>query len=220
MVLDLGLPGMSGWQVLDEVQKESSLRTVPVVVYTAKDLTRREETRLRKATRSVVIKEVKSAERLLDEITHFLHRVEAELPQPSREMLQRVRETESALAGRTLLIVDDDVRNIFALTALLERQHMNVLSVESGREAIELLKQRHDVDVALVDIMMPEMDGYATINAIRQIPHCETMPIIALTAKAMKGDRERCIEAGASDYIAKPVDTAQLVSILRVWSYR
>ncbi|MGI8609766.1 MAG: HAMP domain-containing protein [Candidatus Dormibacteria bacterium] len=220
LVLDLGLPGMTGWQVLDQVQKDPILRSVPIVVYTAKDLTRKEETRLRKATKSIVVKEVRSPERLLDEVTHFLHRVESDLPEASRAMLQRVRQTDMALAGKKVLVVDDDIRNIFALTALLERQNMVVRSVEGGKEALELLVTEPDIDVALVDVMMPEMDGYATMNAIRNQPQFEKLPMIALTAKAMKGDRERCIEAGASDYIAKPVDTAQLLSMLRVWLYR
>jgi HAMP domain-containing protein/signal transduction histidine kinase/CheY-like chemotaxis protein len=220
LLLDLGLPGMTGWEVLEQMQKSPILRTVPVVVYTAKDLTRKEEAKLRKATKSIVVKEVRSPERLLDEVTHFLHRVESDLPEASREMLQKVRQTDAALANKKVLVIDDDIRNIFALTALLERQNMEVVGVEGGKEALAYLEGDPGIDIALVDVMMPEMDGYATMNALRNQPQFEGLPIIALTAKAMKGDRERCIEAGASDYIAKPVDTAQLLSMLRVWLYR
>jgi CheY-like chemotaxis protein len=158
---------------------------------------------------------VHSPERLLDEVTHLLHRVEADLPEERQGTLRVVRGRDGALAGRRVLVVDDDVRNLFALTALLEHQAMEVVTAENGHDAITLIEARDDIDFALVDVMMPGMDGYETITAIRGMPGREGMPLIAVTAKAMMGDRERCIEAGASDYIAKPVEAAQLLSLLQ-----
>jgi CheY-like chemotaxis protein len=220
MVLDLGLPDVSGFQVIDTIQAESSLRGMPVVVYTAGELGRRDETRLRRAAKSVVVKDVRSPERLLEEVTHLLHRVEADLPADKRRMLQEARQSDPALSGRRVLVVDDDIRNVFAITAVLERQGMEVITAETGAEALTALASRADVEIALVDVMMPEMDGYQTMARIRTMPGRETLPIIALTAKAMRGDRERCLEAGASDYISKPVDTSQLLSMIRVQLYR
>ena len=220
MVLDLGLPDVSGFEVIDKVQGEVSLRGMPVVVYTAGELGRRDETRLRKIAKSVVIKDVRSPERLLEEVTHLLHRVEAELPAEKRQMLRAARAVDTALAGRRVLVVDDDIRNVFAITAVLERQRMNVLTAENGADALAALEGSTDIDVALVDVMMPEMDGFETMQRIRAMPQHQSLPIIALTAKAMRGDRERCLEAGASDYISKPVDTEQLLSMLRVHLYR
>ena len=169
---------------------------------------------------SVVIKDAQSPERLLDETALFLHRVTAKLPESKRRMLEHLHRTDPTLTGRTALVVDDDVRNIFALTTFLERSEMKVLYAESGREGIKQLQQNPDVDVVLMDVMMPEMDGYETMRAIREMSGFRSLPIIAVTAKAMKGDREKCIEAGASDYISKPVDTEQLLAMLRVWLYR
>jgi CheY-like chemotaxis protein len=193
---------------------------LPIIVYTGKDFTSHEETGLRRVAESIVVKYVKSPERLLDETALFLHRVETDLPESKRRMLQQVHQTDAVLAGKQVLIVDDDVRNIFALTSILERQRMQVTFAENGREAIARLQSATGMDIVLMDIMMPEMDGYETIRAIRQIDALAFLPIIALTAKAMKGDREKCIEAGASDYIPKPVDIEQLLSLLRVWLYR
>jgi CheY-like chemotaxis protein len=215
MVLDPGLPDMSGFDLIEQVQAEPALRRMPIVVYSAGQLTRRDQTRLSKASRNPVVRDVHSPERLLDEVTHLLHRMEVDLPEERQGTLRLVRRRGSALAGRRVLVVDDDVRNLFALTALLEHQAMDVVTAESGHDAITLIEARDDIDVALVDVMMPGMDGYETITAIRGMPGREDMPLIAVTAKAMKGDRERCIEAGASDYIAKPVDTAQLLSLLQ-----
>jgi signal transduction histidine kinase/DNA-binding response OmpR family regulator/HAMP domain-containing protein len=212
IVVDLGLPGMSGWQVIDHVRAEKNLRSIPVLVYTAKELTRKEELKLGRATKTIVVKEVRSPERLRDEVG-------AILSTGARDEVadQGAVEIESSLAGKKVLVVDDDVRNIFALTALLERQGMEVTSSDNGVDALTALVENNGIDIALVDVMMPEMDGFATMSRMRSLPFFETRPIIALTAKAMKGDREKCIEAGASDYIAKPVDSSHLVGMLRSW---
>ncbi|MDE3091167.1 MAG: response regulator, partial [Chloroflexota bacterium] len=220
MVLDLRLPGKSGLELLEEMQKEGSLRDLPVIVYTGKDLTKKEETQLEKWTKRTVMKDVRSPERLLDETALFLHRVTANLPESKQQMIQRLYQADTALTGKKILIVDDDIRNIFALTTVLERHNIEIFSAENGKMAIDLLQKTSGIDAALMDIMMPEMDGYETMRAIRKLGKFKNLPIIALTAKAMKGDREKCIEAGASDYIAKPVDTEQLLSLLRVWLYR
>jgi CheY-like chemotaxis protein/signal transduction histidine kinase/HAMP domain-containing protein len=220
MVLDLGLPDMTGFQLITRVKSEIGLRKLPTIVYTGKQLTKREEAELGRMAESVVIKDASSPERLLDETALFLHRVTANLPEGKRRMLEALHRTDPTLTGRTVLIVDDDVRNIFALTTFLERSEMRVVYAESGREGITRLQQMPEVDVVLMDVMMPEMDGYETMQAIREMPQFRHLPIIAVTAKAMKGDREKCIEAGASDYIAKPVDMDQLLSLLRVWLYR
>jgi CheY-like chemotaxis protein len=202
------------------VKSEIGLRKLPTIVYTGKALTRREEAELRRLAESVVIKDAGSPERLLDETALFLHRVTAQLPDGKRRMLEQLHRSDPTLRGRRVLIVDDDVRNIFALTTFLERSEMRVSYAESGREGIARLQEAGDIDVVLMDVMMPEMDGYETMRAIRGHAGFRQLPIIAVTAKAMKGDREKCIEAGASDYIAKPVDMDQLLSLLRVWLYR
>jgi CheY-like chemotaxis protein/two-component sensor histidine kinase len=220
MVLDLGLPDMTGFQLISRVKGETGLRKLPIIVYTGKQLTKREEAELRRMAESVVIKDAQSPERLLDETALFLHRVTERLPESKRRMLEQLHRTDPTLAGRKALVVDDDVRNIFALTTFLERSEMKVIHAESGRDGIVRLQETPDVDVVLMDVMMPEMDGYETMQAIRQMPRFRNLPIIAVTAKAMKGDREKCIEAGASDYIAKPVDMDQLLSLLRVWLYK
>jgi CheY-like chemotaxis protein len=170
--------------------------------------------------KSIVLKDVQSPERLFDETSLFLHRVIANLPEDKQRMVEKLHRSTEALRGRRVLVVDDDARNIFALTTILENHEMEVLSATNGRQAIEILQTTADVSVVLMDIMMPEMDGYETMREIRKSPSFRTLPILALTAKAMKGDREKCLEAGASDYIAKPVNTDQLLSLLRVWLYR
>jgi CheY-like chemotaxis protein len=167
-----------------------------------------------------VLKDVQSPERLLDETSLFLHRVVADLPEQKRQVLERLHSSTDVLRRRKVLVVDDDVRNIFALTTVLENQEMEVVSATNGRQAIEMIQTTPDLSVVLMDIMMPEMDGYETMREIRRDPKFRTLPILALTAKAMKGDREKCLQAGASDYIAKPVNTDQLLSLLRVWLYR
>jgi CheY-like chemotaxis protein/HAMP domain-containing protein/signal transduction histidine kinase len=220
VVLDLRLPDMSGMELLAEIQQEERLRDVPIVVFTGKELGDDEAARLRTMAKSIVLKGVQSPERLFDETALFLHRVIGELPEAKRRMLERLHASDEALAGRKVLVVDDDVRNIFALSSILERRGMNVLTATTGQEAIDLIERTHDLALVLMDIMMPEMDGYETMKRIRGVPRLRLLPIVALTAKAMKGDRERCLEAGASDYIAKPVNTEQLLGLLRMWLHR
>lgn len=220
MVLDLGLPDMSGFTLIEQIKQEPRLLKLPIIVYTGKELSRQEETQLRGLAETIIIKNVRSPERLLDETALFLHRVQANLPPPKRQMLEQLHQNDPVLANRTILIVDDDLRNIFALTSFLESYQMQVLFAENGRDGIEKLQTNPEINIVLMDIMMPEMDGYETTRAIRQQQKFRSLPIIALTAKAMPGDREKCIEAGASDYITKPVDTEQLLSLLRVWLYR
>ncbi|MEH2196189.1 MAG: response regulator [Nostoc sp.] len=220
MVLDLGLPDMSGFALIEQIKQEPRLLKLPIIVYTGKELSRQEETQLRGLAETIIIKNVRSPERLLDETALFLHRVQANLPPPKRQMLEQLHQNDPVLANRKILIVDDDLRNIFALTSFLESYQMQVLFAENGRDGIEMLQTNPDINIVLMDIMMPEMDGYETTSAIRQQQQFRSLPIIALTAKAMPGDREKCIEAGASDYITKPVDTEQLLSLLRVWLYR
>jgi CheY-like chemotaxis protein len=219
MVLDLKLPETTGFKLLEQLKRDEQFAKLPVIVYTGKDLTRREETRLKKYAETIIVKDARSPERLLDETSLFLHRVEARLPQAKRRMLEQLHSTEGVFNGKKVLIVDDDVRNVFALTSVLEANGMDVVFAENGRDGIETLREHPDVDLVLMDIMMPEMDGYETMQAVRQMPEFRQLPIISLTAKAMKGDRERSIESGASDYITKPVDTDQLLSLMRVWLY-
>jgi len=219
MVLDLGLPDMSGFTLIEQIKLEPRLLKLPIIIYTGKELSRQEETQLRGLAETIIIKNVRSPERLLDETALFLHRVQANLPPPKRQMLEQLHQTDPVLANRKILIVDDDLRNIFAVTSFLESYQMQVLFAENGRDGIERLETNPDINIVLMDIMMPEMDGYETTRAIRQQQQFRSLPIIALTAKAMPGDREKSIEAGASDYITKPVDTEQLLSLLRVWLY-
>ncbi|HEU4503598.1 MAG TPA: response regulator, partial [Nitrospira sp.] len=219
-VLDLRLPDMSGFELLDQVKADPTLGNVPIVVFTGKDLSPEEERRLKVVAKSVVLKDVQSPERLFDETALFLHRVVADLPEPKQQLLERLHQSNEALRGHKVLVVDDDARNIFALTTVLENQDMDVISATNGRHAIDIIENTPDLSVVLMDIMMPEMDGYTTIREIRKQPEFRSLPILALTAKAMKGDREKCLEAGASDYVAKPVNTEQLLSMLRVWLYR
>jgi CheY-like chemotaxis protein len=220
VVLDLRLPDMSGFDILEAVRDTASLSDLPIVVFTGKELSPEEDARLHTLARSVVVKGVESPERLLDETALFLHRVVADLPAEKQRMLDRLHRSDDALVGKKVLIVDDDVRNIFALSSVLERRGMTVLTAGTGREAIATLESTPDLGIVLMDIMMPEMDGYETMQVIRQNPGFRRLPIIALTAKAMKGDREKCLEAGASEYLAKPVNTEQLLSALRMWLHR
>ncbi|MEG4226051.1 HAMP domain-containing protein [Microcoleus sp. N9_B2] len=220
IVLDLGLPDMTGFELIEQIKQDAALKSLPIIVYTGKELTRAEETQLKRMAETIIVKDVRSPERLLDETALFLHRVQANLPEPKRQMLEQLYQTDSTLAGKKVLIVDDDMRNIFALTSMLERHQMQIVFAENGRQGIATLQNTPDINIVLMDVMMPEMDGYETMQAIRNMPQFAALPMIALTAKAMKGDREKCIEAGASDYITKPVDTEQLLSLLRVWLYR
>jgi HAMP domain-containing protein/signal transduction histidine kinase/DNA-binding response OmpR family regulator len=219
IVLDLRLPDISGFELLERIREDSELLDLPIVVFTGKDLSEEDEIRLIQMAESVVLKGVQSPERLLDETALFLHLLASELPPNKREMLERLRQSDEALRGRKVLVVDDDVRNIFALTSLLEQHGMQVVSAETGTEAISLLDHNDDIDAVLMDIMMPEMDGYETMRRIRGNSRHRVLPILALTAKAMKGDREKCLEAGASDYIAKPVNTDELLALLRIWLF-
>jgi CheY-like chemotaxis protein/signal transduction histidine kinase len=220
VVLDLRLPDMSGFEVLEQMRADEVLSDVPVVVFTGRELSAEEDARLHTMARSIVVKGVESPERLLDETALFLHRVITDLPTEKQRMLERLNGSDEDLVGRTVLLVDDDSRNIFALSSVLERRGMRVLTATTGHEAIELVEATPDLAIVLMDIMMPEMDGYQTIEKIRQDPEFRRLPIVALTAKAMKGDREKCLEAGASDYLAKPVNTEQLLSALRMWLHR
>jgi CheY-like chemotaxis protein len=220
VVLDLSLPDMSGFQLLDDVQKDPELREIPIVVFTGRDLSADEEARITRMAKSIVLKGAQSPERLLDETALFLHRVISDLPAQQRRMLENLHTSNEALAERKVLVVDDDIRNIFAVSSILERQGMQVVTATNGEEAIQRLQSTPDTALVLMDIMMPDMDGYETMREIRRRPAFRSLPIIALTAKAMKGDREKCLEAGASDYIAKPVHTDQLLATLRQWLHR
>jgi len=220
MVLDLKLPDMTGFELIEKLQTDLGRYDLPIIVYTGKELTRKEERHLKKVADAIIVKEASSPERLLAETALFLHRVEADLPEPKRRMLEKLHRSDPVLAGRKVLVVDDDVRNIFALTSALEAHNMEVVHAENGQEGIDLLQATPDIEAILMDIMMPEMDGYEAITAIRQMKQFKQLPIIALTAKAMMADRDRCLAVGASDYISKPLDIDQLLSLLRVWLYR
>jgi CheY-like chemotaxis protein len=220
IVLDLKLPDMGGFALLEKLKEDEEHSSIPVIVYTGKELTRNEETELKKFAESIVVKDASSPERLLDETSLFLHRVERKLPKEKRRMLEQLHSADEVLKQRKILIVDDDVRNVFALTSVLESHGMDVLYAENGKDGIELLHRHPEVDLVLMDIMMPGMDGYETMRVIRSEESFKQLPIISLTAKAMKGDREKSIASGASDYITKPVDTDQLLSLMRVWLYK
>ena len=222
LVLDLSLPDLSGYEMLERMAEADEVAFPPVIVYTGRSLNRDEEQRLRRYSRSIIIKDARSPERLLDEVTLFLHQVESKLPVARRRMLREARDREAAFEGRRILIVEDDVRNIFALTKVLEPRGAKVEIARNGREALEALDRSSvaagtQVDLVLMDIMMPEMDGLTAMRAIRQRPEWQKLPIIALTAKAMKDDQEKCLQAGANDYIAKPLDVDKLLSLVRVW---
>jgi CheY-like chemotaxis protein len=218
VVLDLMLPDMSGFELIEKIRDEHE--HLPIIIYTAKDLSQDEEERLNRMAQTTIVKTVRSPERLFDQTALWLHRDASTLPEDKRELLRRLNDPNEVLSGKKVVIVDDDIRNIFAMTSMLERYKMEVHSAETGKAALELLQQEADTDLVLMDIMLPEMDGYETMRAIRKMYGFEQLPIIALTAKAMKGDREKCIDAGASDYISKPVDTERLLTLLRNWLHR
>jgi CheY-like chemotaxis protein len=220
VVTVLELPDKKGFDLIDELGEEPAMRDVPIIVYSPQELTKKEELHLKRLGQTMVLKDVRSRDRLLDEAALFLHRPSADLSGDRRQVIERLHEAGELLAGKKVLVVDDDIRNIFAMTSLLEPHKMQILPAETGHGAIDALGKNPDVDVVLMDIMMPDMDGYDTMRAIRKLARFRSLPIIALTAKAMKGDREKCIEAGASDYISKPVDPEQLLALLRVWLYR
>ncbi len=219
MIVDLGLPDMTGLELMEKIKKNEKLNKIPIVVYTGKELSKDESTRLNKLASTVVLKTANSEERLLDETVLFLHRVEAQLPKEKQKIIRDLHKSEEVLKGKVILVVDDDVRNIYSLTNALEEEGMKCLTAENGRAAINVLKNHPEIKVVLMDVMMPEMDGYEATKEIRTMPKFSKLPIIALTAKAMKGDREKCLEVGMNDYIAKPVKVEQLLSLMRVWLY-
>lgn len=219
MILDLGLEDMSDFELLEKIRQAESYSHIPIIIYTGRELTQEEDMELQRYAESIIIKGARSPERLLDETALFLHRVEQEMPADKRKMLKMVHDKESVLVDKNILLVDDDMRNVFALSGALEEKDMNIIVARDGLESLDKLKEHPEVDLVLMDIMMPNMDGYEAMQEIRKIPQHKNLPIIALTAKAMKGDRTKCIEAGANDYLAKPVNTDKLISMLRVWLY-
>ncbi len=220
IIIDLGLPDMNGVDFLEKIKANDDLAKIPVIVYTGKDLDKEEASRLNKLADTVVLKTANSKERLLDETTLFLHRVESALPKEKQQIIRKLHRTDEVLKNKKVLLVDDDMRNIYSLTNALEEEGLKCITAENGKEAINILKEHSDIDIVLMDLMMPEMDGFEATREIRKMDKLEKLPVIALTAKAMKGDREKCLEAGMSDYISKPVNVAQLVSLMRVWLYR
>ena len=221
IVLDLRLPDMSGFDLLETIRDDAALADIPVVVFTGRELSPEEDAQLHTLARSVVVKGVESPERLLDETALFLHRVVADLPEEKQRMIERLHNSDEDLVGRTVLLVDDDARNIFALSQRSRAARNAGADRHDGERGDRTRRSRRPrLAIVLMDIMMPEMDGYQTMQVIRANPAFRRLPIIALTAKAMKGDREKCIEAGASDYLAKPVNTEQLLSALRMWLHR
>ncbi|MBW1811737.1 MAG: response regulator, partial [Deltaproteobacteria bacterium] len=220
MILDLGLPDMTGFELLKKLKADEDVIVPPVVIYTGRDLTREQEARLREYTESIIIKGVQSDERLLDEASLFLHRLVDAMPEKKRKMITDLHDRDRMFEDKQVLVVDDDMRNVFALSAVLTKKGLKVHKAENGRKALEILKSEPGIDIVLMDIMMPEMDGYETTSRIREQKALENLPIIALTAKAMKRDREKCFAAGVNDYLPKPVEVNRLLSMMRVWLYR
>ena len=220
VILDLGLPDMEEMPVAEAVHALLSAHFTPLIILTGKDLSQEDKKRLGTLSKSIVVKDYRAPEVLLDEVSECLHRPHNHLTPAQRKLVDSLHRPESVLKGRKVLVVDDDIRNIFAMTSLLERFEMNVISVENGKDAIAVIHHDSGIEMVLMDIMMPEMDGYETMRSIRLDRRFTSLPIIALTAKAMKGDREKCLVAGASDYISKPVDTDRLLSLLCVWLYQ
>ena len=220
MILDLGLSDISGFELLEKLKKEDRVETPPIIVHTGRDLSRKEKTMLQHLTERVIIKGENSAQRLLDETSLFLHRVETDLPPEKQKIIRMVHDKETILQGKKILLVDDDMRNAFALSNFLEQKGMHVMIAKNGKEGIEKLRDNPEINLVLMDIMMPEMDGYQAMREIRRQERFHKLPIIALTAKAMKGDKEKCITAGASDYVSKPVELNHLLTLLRVWLYQ
>jgi HAMP domain-containing protein/signal transduction histidine kinase/CheY-like chemotaxis protein len=220
MVLGWNLPDVKSFDLIDDIREQAKLADLPILLYSAAAHTRKEELHIKRLAQTSAVRDLRSPERLFDAVSLFLHRPAAQMTEERRQVLNNLHQAESVLAGKKVLVVDDDVRNIFAMTSILEPYQVQVVSAETGRSAIELLQHNPDIDLVLMDIMMPDMDGYDTMRAIRKLSKFRALPIIALTAKAMKGDREKCIEAGASDYISKPVDTPHLLGLLRLWLHR
>jgi CheY-like chemotaxis protein len=222
MVVDFNLPDLSGYALLEKMAQQEDVAFPPVIVYTGRALSRDEEQSLRRFSKSIIIKDARSPERLLDEVTLFLHQVESKLPPERQQMLKSARNRETVLEGRRVLVAEDDVRNIFALTSVLEPKGVTVVIARNGREALAVLAKSSgepgaSIDLVLMDIMMPEMDGLTAMREIRKQSRWKNLPIIALTAKAMADDQEKCLAAGANDYIAKPLNVDKLLSLVRVW---
>jgi CheY-like chemotaxis protein len=220
VVLDIGLSDMSGFELLDRMQDMGDARRTPVIIHSGRDLSHEDERRLRRYAESIIIKGAMSPERLLNEVALFLHLVESKLHPSKQRMIRTALDKEAMLEGRKVLLVDDDMRNIFSLTSVLADKNMVIVEAENGLEAIARLEEHPDVSIVLMDIMMPEMDGYTAIREIRKDPRFAALPIIAMTAKALKGDYEKCMAAGASDYIAKPIEVDKLLSLIRVWMFQ
>ena len=219
VILDMGIPAQRSYDVLEDVKKTPGLENLPIIVFTGKNLSHVEEMKIKQYADSIVVKTAHSYERILDEVSLFLHLVEDNKKESKTYRYKKMGELGEVLKGKTILIADDDVRNIFSLTKSLENFGIKVISAVDGKEALKQLEQNKKVDLVLMDMMMPEMDGYESTKRIRSISKYKNLPVIAVTAKAMTGDREKCIAAGASDYITKPVDVDQLISLLRVWLY-
>ena len=219
VVLDLGLPDMSGGELLAQLEREG-VELPPVIIYTARDLTREEEMDLSEHVESIVIKDVRSQERLLDEVSLFLHRVVSNMPEKKKQMILNLHDTDILFKDKKVLIVDDDMRTTFALSNLLSGRGMHTIKADNGERALQLLEKEPDVDLVLMDIMMPIMDGYKAMERIRSQDRFRDLPIIALTAMAMPEDRAKCIASGASDYLPKPLDKGRLISMMRVWLYK
>jgi CheY-like chemotaxis protein len=220
VVVGPDVPEMALREIMDAAERSPVLNDTPLIVYHSRTLSKREETRLHRLRNNVVLKEVRSPERLLDQASLYLHSPISRLDESQQTLFRQLHESDAVLEGKSALIVDDDIRNIFAMTSILEQHRMHVISAESGKDAIRLLQERHDVDIVLMDIMMPDMDGYETIRNIRRIARLKSLPIVAVTAKAMKGDREKCLQAGAWDYLSKPVDPDYMLGVLRAWLHR
>jgi CheY-like chemotaxis protein len=220
IIVDYMLPDIGGLEFVTEINSLKKLQMTPVLIYSAKDFSPKEKTQLKQYANRILLKSVNSLELLLEEAVMHLHLNHKELLPEKRKLIENLRLREDVLGNKTILVVDDDVRNLFALTTAFERHNIKTITAESGQEAINILGENINVDMVLMDIMMPEMDGYETTQKIRREHKNSNLPIIAVTAKAMKGDREKCIEAGASDYITKPVKIDQLLSLMRVWLYK
>jgi len=220
MILDLGLPDITGFELLSKLEQEKTIKIPPIIVYTGKDLSEEENDQLRRYANSIIIKGVKSGERLLDEATLFLHRIVSKMPRRNQEVIKNLHNKDRQFVDKKVLLVDDDMRNVFALSKILREKGIKVVKAEDGVKALKMLDREPDVDLVLMDIMMPVMDGYETTGKIREQERFRKLPVIALTAKAMKEDKEKCIAAGASDYLTKPVDVERLFSMMRVWLYQ
>ncbi|MBU1238434.1 response regulator, partial [Myxococcota bacterium] len=219
IILDLSLPDISGLEFLKKAETKG-IALPPVIIYTARDLTHEQELELKEYAETIVLKDVRSKERLLDEVSLFLHSMASDFSDKTSKIIQKLHQTDELLRGKKVLVADDDMRTLFALSHLLAERGMSAIKAENGEEAIRKLKENPDIDIVLMDIMMPVVDGYEAIHRIRAHREFAQLPIIALTAKAMREDREKCIEAGANDYMAKPVDQERLISLMRVWLYR